>query len=413
MRVAYIINQYPKVSHSFIRREMAAVERLGVFVDRYAIRTDASELVDPADKAELERTRVLWHEGKAGLFVQALQGFLLFPGPAIAALGFAFQFGWRSERGLMLHVLYWLQALILCRCLKDQPVDHLHAHFGTNSATVACLVSHICAVPFSFTVHGPEEFDKPAFIGLPEKIIQAQSVIAISSYGRSQLYRLVDYENWQRIHVVHCGLEPAFFAEAAPPLPTTPSFVCVGRLCEQKGQALLLDAWAQLMGRGYDAKLILAGDGPMRPEIEKKRADLGLEDSIEITGWISSDEVKHHIAASTALLLPSFAEGLPVVIMEAMAQHRPALSTYVAGIPELVRPAETGWLIPAGNVDALVDMLQNVVTADQAELKRMGAAAFAAVRAAHDIDTEAAKLIDIWRGKSGNEVLLKRIAAAA
>lgn len=413
MRVAYLINQYPKVSHSFIRREIAALERQGVTVDRYAIRTNAGELVDPADMAELKRTRVLWDEGKSGLLLQAVRSFLAFPGPAIAALGLALKLGWRSERGLLLHVVYWVQALILCACLKERPVDHLHAHFGTNSSTVACLISHICGVPFSFTVHGPEEFDKPAHIGLPEKTVRAQSVMAISSYGRSQLYRLVEYGDWPRIHVVHCGLEADFFAAKAPALPQSPSFVCVGRLCEQKGQALLLEAWASLAQRGHRPKLVLAGDGPMRSAIETRRAELGLEDCVDITGWISSDAVKQYLAKSTALVLPSFAEGLPVVIMEAMAQYRPVLSTYVAGIPELVRPGETGWLVPAGDVHALVDALEDLISADPKQLKTMGRSAYSAVKTAHHIDTEAAKLIAIWSGAATIEQQPNQPAQAA
>ena len=210
------------------------------------------------------------------------------------------------------------------------------------------LVHELGGPRWSFTVHGPEEFDKAPLIGLAEKIRRCTFVVAISSYGRSQLYRIVEQQHWPKVHVVHCGLEPDFLAAPATPVPATPRLVCVGRLCEQKGQLLLIEAAGRLAARGVAFELVLAGDGELRDEIEALIRKNNLTSRVRITGWISSNDVSDEILAARALVLPSFAEGLPVVIMEAMALSRPVISTFVAGIPELVRPGNTaGWCRPA------------------------------------------------------------------
>lgn len=249
---------------------------------------------------------------------------------------------------------------------------------------------------YSFTVHGPEEFDKPQFIHLGEKVRRATFVAAISSYGRSQLFRWVEHAHWTKVKVVHCGLERAFHNVPAVAVPSVPRLVCVGRLCEQKGQLLLLEAARILAAQSISFEIVLAGDGEMRAQIEALIAQHGLQEQVRITGWISSDQVRAEMLAARALVLPSFAEGLPVVIMEAMALRRPVLTTYVAGIPELVRHGENGWLFPAGAVDELAAALADCLAQPAEVLQRMGEAAYLRVRERHDIDTEAAKLANLF-----------------
>ena len=246
---------------------------------------------------------------------------------------------------------------------------------------------------YSFTAHGPEELDKPAFLGLGRKVTNAAFAVAISSFGRSQLSRWVAADQWSKIRVVHCGLEAAFFARPDELRPAAvPRLVCVGRLCEQKGQLLLVAATAALARRGVDVELVLAGDGEMRDAVEAAVAAAGIGDRVRITGWIGSAQVRDELQAARALVLPSFAEGLPVVLMEAMAIGRPVISTYVAGIPELVRDGVDGWLVPAGDVDALADAMQACLEAAPQRLATMGRAALERVRARHSIDVEAARL---------------------
>ena len=392
MRIAYLINQYPKVSHSFIRREILALERQGFEVLRIALRGWNGELVDKEDHDERMRTRYVLRDGGAALLLALIHMLLTRPVSLIRALALAWRMSRRADRPLFAHLAYLAEACRIEPWLRSADIRHLHAHFGTNSAEVAMLVHALGGPQWSFTVHGPEEFDKALVIGLAEKVRRCTFVVAICSYGRSQLYRFVEHAHWPKVQVVHCGLDKAFHAIHARPVPVVRRLVCVGRLCEQKGQLLLVDAVRRLAAQGVDFELILAGDGELRTEIEALVAQYALGTKIRITGWISSENVRNEILAARALVLPSFAEGLPVVLMEAMALRRPVISTYIAGIPELVLPNEHGWLVPAGDVEALSDAIRACLDAPLGMLTRMGEAARERVLARHDIDVEAAKL---------------------
>lgn len=410
LRVAYLVNQYPKVSHSFIRREIQALERHGVEVARFSVRGWQDSLVDAEDVLERGKTRYLLRDGISGLLFALLHAALTMPKQFAVALVLALRMGWRADRPWPLHLVYLAEACRLVPWLEDSDAQHLHAHFGTNSAEVAMLAHVLCDIPYSFTVHGPEEFDKPEFIGLREKISRAAFVVAISSYGRSQLFRWAASADWHKMQVVHCGLEQAFYNVPAPPPVPRPRLVCVGRLCEQKGQLLLIEAAATLMREGVDFELVLAGDGEMRAEIEAAVARNGLGQQVRITGWISGDQVRAEILAARALVLPSFAEGLPVVVMEAMALRRPVLTTFIAGIPELVLPGENGWLFPAGSVDDLVAAIIDCLEASHADMEYMGEMARQRVLARHNIDREAALLATLFH-ESVLESGVARLAA--
>ena len=392
LRIAYFVNQYPKVSHSFIRREIQALERQGCQVLRIALRGWRDETVDEEDQAERARTKYVLDRGFMVLMFAMAKTFAVSPVRFASAFFLAMRMGWRSERSLIYHVAYLAEACRMLPWLAAHKASHVHAHFGTNSAEVVMLAHQLGGPPYSFTVHGPEEFDKPNAIGLGEKIRRAAFVVAISSFGRSQLYRWVEHAHWTKIHVVHCGLEPAFHEVAPVPIPALPRLVCVGRLCEQKGQLLLIEAVHRLAVKGVEIELLLAGDGEMRAEVEALINQFGLSERVKITGWISSGEVRRQLFAARGLVLPSFAEGLPVVIMEAMALRRPVLTAYVAGIPELVRSGENGWLVPAGSIDALAEAMEEFVTCPLDKLTRMGEAARQRVLERHSIDVEATKL---------------------
>lgn len=398
MRLAYFTNQYPKVSHSFIRREILALERQDVEVVRFAVRGWSDALVDPDDLAEREKTHYLLQRGIRGLLPAVFRHLLKNPTAVLRAARTALSLSRMSDRPAPYHLVYLAEACELVRLCRQHQVNHVHVHFGTNPTEVALLARLIGGPDFSFTVHGPDEFDKPLGLHLREKIEAAKHVVAISSYGRSQLYRWCDHAHWPKVEVVHCGLEASFLdAPLAGTFPDTPRLVCVGRLCEQKGQLLLLDAVRQLRDLGEDFHLVLAGDGEMRAELEQFIHHHGLQSRVSITGWISSERVKQELLAARTMVLPSFAEGLPVVIMEAMALGRPVLSTSIAGIPELVRHGEDGWLVPAGDVAALVSALRASLSVPTSELERMGASARARVRERHSVDTEATKLARLFR----------------
>jgi glycosyltransferase involved in cell wall biosynthesis len=304
----------------------------------------------------------------------------------------------KAEKSLPYHVVYFLEACKIFKWLHGHDSKHLHAHFGTNSAEIVMLASELTGIPYSFTVHGPEEFDKPQALHLNKKIKYAKFVAAISSFGRSQLYRWADYKDWEKIKVVHCGLEPAFYDVPASVMPIKNSMVCVGRICEQKGQLLLIEAVKKLHDAGVDFNLTLAGDGEMRTEVESLIVKYGFSKKISITGWISSEKVRQLILNAQVMVLPSFAEGLPVVIMEAMSLRRPVISTYIAGIPELIKNGENGWLCEAGNIDALADTIQQALETPKKQTQMMCDLAYKRAVARHCIDTEASKLAEYIRG---------------
>jgi colanic acid/amylovoran biosynthesis glycosyltransferase len=395
--IAYLVNQYPMVSHSFIRREIHALERIGFTVRRVAVRGWAEPLVDPQDQLERTRTRYLLHDGLFPLLTSLVRTMVLSPVQFADSLRLALNCARVSDKSLFHHVGYLAEACLLLKWTKEWGVKHVHAHFGTNGAQVAMLANCLGGPSFSFTVHGPEEFDKPQALALGEKVKRAAFVAAISSFGRSQIFRWVAHEQWAKVSVVHCGLEQAFHGGETKSAPSSASMVCIGRLCEQKGQLLLIEAAHLLKQRGVEFNLVLAGDGEMRKAVESAIARYNLNDQVRITGWISSAQVREELLAARAMVLPSFAEGLPVVIMEAMSMRRPVLSTFVAGIPELVQPGETGWLVPAGDVQLLADAMQICLQTPTEVLARMGRAASLRVVERHNIDTEATKLSILFK----------------
>jgi len=400
-RVAYVVNEYPKVSHSFIRREILALEKRGWHILRVAMRGWDTVLVDPSDIQERKKTLFVLKGGMLPLAVATLRTFATAPGRFFAGLSLAVQMMHRSDRPFIWHLIYLAEACWMLPHLKRQRIDHLHAHFGTNPAEVAMLASALIGGTYSLTVHGPEEFDRAPSIHLREKIRRAELVVAISSFGRSQLFRIADQENWKKIQVVHCGIDRTFSEGSGCGASGTRRLVCVGRLCEQKGQLLLVKAAALLAAEGRSFELVLVGDGEHRSLIEALIGQLGLASYVRIAGWASANEVKSEILAARALVLPSFAEGLPVVLMEAMALARPVLTTYVAGIPELVIDGETGWLFPAGSIDDLLTAMRACLDCPEERLERMGQTARIRALERHDIDGQAARLSDLLASVSG------------
>jgi colanic acid/amylovoran biosynthesis glycosyltransferase len=400
MKVAYLVNQYPKVSHAFIRREVLALEDVGVPIARYSVRP-STDLVDDGDRAEAARTDVLLGRGIARLAIATAKEALGRPGRFLRAVAQTWRLGRASQAGVIRHIAYLMEAAFLRRDLAARGITHLHAHFGTNPTSVALLCHTLGGPRYSFTVHGPEEFDKPEAIGLGAKIAAAHAVVAITSFARSQLYRWSRYQDWPKVQVVHCAVDDSWLA--TPPSPIAKDcrrLVCVGRLCEQKGQALLVEAAARLAAEGLQFELVLVGDGEMRRDIEALIARLGVGKHVTITGWASGEQVRNHLENARALVLPSFGEGLPVVLMEALARGRPVISTAIAGIPELVRDRENGWLIVAGDVEAIAQAMRAALGADQYELERMGHAGRRAVEANHRAAAEALKLARLFEAPS-------------
>ena len=384
MRVAYVVNQYPKVTHTFVRTEIAAVEQAGVQVDRLAIRRADSPLLDPADRQEVARTRVVLDGGIAGLVAALLRTAASRPRALARALRMAVQIGWHSERGVVLHLAYLAEACVVLRWVTKWRVDHLHATFGGNPAAVALLCRFLGGPPYSFTAHGPEELDRPQLLGIREKVEHAAFVTVVSEAGRVHLQQWCRPETWERMHLVRCGIDARFSRHDPTPVPSARRIVYVGRLCLEKAPLLLVEAVARLNTAGEACDLVMVGNGPLYASVESRIAALGLAERVTLVGWASGDDVQRHILAARALVLPSFAEGLPVVLMEALALRRPVICTAVGGVAELVESGISGWLVPPGSVDALAGAIGKALNAPPVELDEMGRKGAARVAQQHD-----------------------------
>lgn len=398
--VGYLVNQYPKGSHTFVRREIHALEALGTEVLRFSVRRTREAMSDPQDAREGEITRAILDAGFLVVLISTLHALFRAPLAFVQTVLKAIRLGRRSEKGRLFQLVYLLEACVLGRWLRAQGVSHVHAHFGTNSATVAMLCASVWGVSYSFTIHGPEEFDKAPLLSLDEKVAGARFVAVISSFGRSQLYRHCDSKHWDKIVVVPCGLDSGFLDEAPTPVSADGGLVCVGRLSEQKGHAILCHAIERLAQEGSPCHVTFIGDGELRPMIEELVRARDLAGQVSLAGWKDGDGVKAALRASRALVLPSFAEGLPVVIMEAMALGRPVITTYVAGIPELVRDGVNGWLVPASDVGQLAAAMKAAMQASPDDLSRMGQDGRARVHARHDIRDSARLLAALFNAEA-------------
>jgi glycosyltransferase involved in cell wall biosynthesis len=196
--------------------------------------------------------------------------------------------------------------------------------------------------------------------------------------------------------VVRCGVDETFLAQPVAPPPATPRLVSIGRLAEQKGQLILIEAASLLEKDGLPFEIILIGDGPMRAQLESAIARHGLQEHVRLAGWMDSVAIRQQLLDSRALVMPSFAEGLPVVLMEALALARPVISTAIAGIPELVVDGVNGWLVPAGSAEALAHAMRTVLDLTPQQLGNMGRAGAEAVAARHNAATEAGKLANLF-----------------
>ncbi len=395
--LAYLVNSYPAASQTFIRREIAAIEAEGVPVRRYAVRAWDGTLVDPDDRLEAGKTRKILDAGLPRLILALIAAALTRPGRFAKALGMAWRLGKVNDRGRLVHLIYLAEAALLRDWLAREGVEHLHVHFGTNSATVALLARLLGGPSYSVTFHGPEEFDQPLALALREKIRHSAFVVAIGSFGRSQLWRWADPEDWAKVKVVHCGVDPAYLDAPPSPPSDAPRLINIGRLVEQKGQRILVEAAALVRDRGIDGEVVIIGGGELGEALEARIAELKLGDRVKLVGWKSGEEVRRALLDSRGLVLPSFAEGLPVVIMEALALRRPVISTYIASIPELVVDGENGRLVPAGDVEALADAMAWIFQSAPEPLAKLGEAGAKAVAQRHDARVEARKLLALIR----------------
>ena len=333
MALAYLFNWYPMPSQTALRREVVALEELGMSIHRFSLRRYEGELVDEQDQVERERTRAVLDVGALGLITAVLRTSLARPWRFARAFAMAVRIGRIDERGMIRTLIYLSEACVLLAWFTELRIEHVHTHFATNSASATLFCRIMGGPSYSFTMHGPEEFDAPRSNCLREKVHHAAFVVAISEFTRSQLYRWADYRDWSKIHVIRVGVSRMFLDHGPVPMPMAPRLVNIGRIVEQKGQAILVQAVARLLERGFDVKLVIVGDGPMRGDIEALIDRLGLKDHVRITGYLSNQGVREELLASRALVLPSFAEGLPGVFLRGAGAWPPGHQHVYSGSP--------------------------------------------------------------------------------
>lgn len=396
MRIGYLMNAYPMTSTTFIRREIQAIEDQEVEVKRYAIRPWSEELVDDQDKAEKNITFYLLIGRLPGLLGDFATEAVTNPVGMARAFSTWVRLLRNAGQGFVPHVAYLLEAVSLKRHATRDGISHLHTHFSTNSAAVAMLSKRLGGPGYSFTAHGPDEFVDWGRSSLGLKVAEARFVIAISNFCRVQLARAAGMKHWDKLHIVGCGIDVDEFAPSEAPFDKSAPFVSVGRLCPQKAQTLVVEAVAKVAQNHPEIRVTLIGDGESRADVEATITRHGIADNVTLMGWCDNQTVRAQLGRARALLLPSFAEGLPVVIMEALALGRPAISTYIAGIPELVDDG-CGWIIPAGSVDDIADAMEQAMAAKPATLKAKGQEGRRRVQDRHDVRKNAAALLDLIR----------------
>lgn len=391
-RIAYLTGEYPAVSHTFILREVLALRARGLEVMTCSIRRTGPQHHRGPDERQAARTtfNVLEAVANPAVLLPALAWALGRPGRLWRTVRLALATRPAGIKATIRQVFYLLEAIVLARHLTRAGATQIHNHFAMASSSVAMLASELSGIAYSLTLHGPADFLDTGRWRLDEKIARARFVACISRFSRSQGMLFSDPVHWPKLHVVHCGVVPARYGRD-PSRPAGRRVLFVGRLAAAKGVPILLDAFARLHARFPDARLTLIGDGPARRQLEARAAGLGLAEAVAFTGYLGQDEVAAHLARSDLFALPSFAEGVPVVLMEAMATGLPVLATRIAGIPELVEDGLSGRIVAPGDLDAFADAMIALLE-DPGRALVLGQAGRARIARDFDVETEAGKL---------------------
>ena len=408
VKIAYLTGEYPAVSHTFILREIEALRALGADVITCSIRrTPPSQQPGPAEKAAAASTFYVLAAARNPLTLLGAQlAALAAPGRYFSALALAWRTSAPGLKALLWQMFYFAEAAVLARHLAAQGVTHLHNHFGNSSANVALLTSALSGIPFSYTLHGPAEFYEPRRWRLDEKTRHARFVSCISHFCRSQAMYFSDPADWHKLRIIHCGVIPALYERRATDAHATPAkagthFVFVGRVVAVKGLRVLLEAVAQARKAVPDMHLTLVGDGDDRTMLEAEAKAAGLQDTVTFTGYKAQSEVAAILETADVFVLPSFAEGLPVALMEALASETPVIATRVAGVAELVEEGLHGYLVSPGDSDGLAAKMIEMAQDPDARA-RMGAAGRAKVAREFDVAHEAALLRELFYGRGGD-----------
>ena len=355
-KLAYLISQYPAISHTFILREVLTLRQRGFDIRVASVNPPdrPPERLTDAERREADQTWFIKPQGVRGALGALFGTLTRRPLSVLRGLGQALRLGGTDIKRMLLHLAYWVEAIMVGAWMQRQGVNHLHVHFATPAAAVGLLAKTMFPIGFSFTVHGPDElYDAPGY-RLTEKIAAADFVLCISHYARSQMMKLSPVEQWGKFEISRLGVDTERFALRATKPPGDPfELVCVGRLVAAKGQHILLDALADLRAEGRRVHLTLVGQGPDMESLKAQSSRLGLGEAVTMTGAVNQDAILDYYLRADAFVLPSFAEGLPVVLMEAMALGVPCITTHITGVPEMIRDGIEGLLVAPSDTEGL------------------------------------------------------------
>ena len=388
--IAYLTGEYPRATDTFIQREVAALRNLGFVIETCSIRrTGPEHIVGPEQAEEQART---FHVLRATAGLRGLRAHLRAlrkPGRYFSTLKLAWQTAPKGITGRLYNLIYFAESCTLAAHMQDRGVVHLHNHIAKASCTVAMLASALSGIPYSFTLHGPDIFFAPEHWRLDAKIKRAAFVACISDFCRSQAMLFSDRADWEKLHIVHCGIDPARYTPTTRPMGREITFV--GRLAAVKGVPVLFEALAEARAALPGLHLTLIGDGPERAALEAEAKASGLDGAVTFAGYKSQSDVAQALSQTDLLVLPSFAEGVPVVLMEAMAAGKPVVATQVAGVGELVEQGRSGRLVPPGDASSLAAAIVASLS-DPNWHAQAGAAGRAKVTRDFNVSTEAAWL---------------------
>ncbi|HYW49337.1 MAG TPA: glycosyltransferase family 4 protein [Gemmatimonadaceae bacterium] len=392
-RIAYLLSQYPTYNHTFLLREVRALRDIGVDVEVASL-TDPDRGMDalPAiEREEAAQTAYIKRKGLTAGGLSVLGWLFRSPQRLVSVTKSAVTLAGWNPRRLAAHLAYLGQAALVADWLRSSGHRSLHCHF---SSTVAMLAAHLADVPWSVTIHGPAEFDDVVAFGLVPKVASAWKVVVISGFARSQVLRHVPPAHWDRVVVVPLGIDPADYSPA-PERPAGPrvELLTVGRLASVKAQGLLIDAVRLLHDEGRRLRLRIVGTGPDQARLETQIARHALQGVVELVGPLPAESVTRLYAEVDIFALPSFAEGVPVVLMEAMAMELPCVSSRLMGIPELITDGEDGLLVTPADVSDVARALRHLID-DRQLRRRMGLAARERVLRAYNLRVNVERLAD-------------------
>jgi colanic acid/amylovoran biosynthesis glycosyltransferase len=400
MKLGYLISQYPALSHTFILREVRTLRRRGVDVRVVSVRRCDRPIAElSADEAEeAQHTFSVMGAGYLRALVANLRILCRHPLGYVRGLIYAWTLSRGAPKPILMHTFYFLEAVIAGDYFERQGITDIHTHF---SSTVLLILARIFSVRYSLTAHGSEEFVDVVGFHLAEKVAGATFVATVAQYGMGQVLNASNPAHWHKVVVLPLGVDvDAFRPRTAPQRNRGEPYrlLSVGRLSAPKGYPILIEAIALLRERGLNVKLTMVGEGPLRIVLEGQIALRGLGDLIHLAGACNHDHVVDFYDSSDAFVLSSFLEGIPVVLMEAMAMELPCVATWITGIPEIIENEVEGLLIPPASASAIADAVGRLME-DPEEARRLGIAARRKVIAKYHLGRNVERLAQEFRAR--------------